>query len=247
MPPIKGVALDAEGVMFDFEMEGHHSAHRRVARELGVELSPMQALEEIPNLVGGPSKLIAQQIHDLVTRRTGGCPLTPEEIREKSIRYFKELFYKVASGEAPLEPRPGFLTALGDLRDSSMHLQVAVGSSTWPEEFWLYWLRTGLADYFSVGNIVLADESNGIRHKPEPDIFLKTAEVMGIDPSEQLVFEDSQRGVEAAVKAGSIVIGITTYDHPREMIRLIEAGAKRVFCSWLEFDAQRLIRSLRNS
>ena len=241
--PVKGIALDAEGVMFDFERDGHHAAHRRVAAELGVLLDSMEALEAIPNLVGGPGKLIAQQIYDLMVKRTGSSRMTPEEIEKQSRKYFRELFGEIASGKKKIWPRPGLESAVRDIRDT-LCLPVVVGSSTWMEEFWIYWMRTGLDKLFMPYQVVLADEANGIRHKPEPDIFLKTAELMGIDPKEQLVFEDSQRGVQAAVRAGSTVIGVTTYDHPREIIRLYEAGAKRVFCDWEEINLPNLIDML---
>ncbi|TSC82461.1 MAG: phosphorylated carbohydrates phosphatase TM1254-like [Parcubacteria group bacterium Gr01-1014_20] len=242
--PIRGIALDAEGVMFDFERDGHHLAHRKVAADLGVTLSDIEALEAIPNLVGGPGKLIAKQIHNLVTERLGSCSLTPEEIEAKSRKYFKELFLKMASGEVKIEPRPGLHGAICFFR--SINIPVVVGSSTWPEEFWIYWFRTGLKGAFPSLQVVLASEENGIRHKPEPDIFLRTAELMGIGPKEQLIFEDSQRGVVAGVAAGSTVIGMTTYDHPREIIRLYEAGAKRVFSDWREVNLRSLIDNLNS-
>lgn len=240
---IKGVALDAEGVMFDFERDGHHLAHRRVAKDLGVELSAQEALESIPNLVGGPGKLIAKQIYDLVQQRTGGSQMTPEEIEAKSREYFRELFLELASGKRKIHPRPGLEDAVNCIyRD--LAIPVVVGSSTWPEEFWIYWMRTGLDLIFSHQKVVLASEALDIRHKPEPDIFIKTAELMGIDPKEQLVFEDSQRGVLAGVAAGSTVIGVTTYDHPREITRLYEAGARRVYCGWREINISNLISIL---
>ncbi len=242
--PIKGIALDAEGAMFDFEKDGHHAAHRMVAKDLGVELTAEEALVEIPNLVGGPGKLIAEQIHNLVTERLGSCGMTPGEIEIESRKYFRELFLRMASGDIVLEPRPGLHGAICFFR--SINIPVVVGSSTWPEEFWIYWFRTGLKGTFPSLQVVLASEEDGIRHKPEPDIFLRTAELMGIDPKEQLIFEDSQRGVVAGVTAGSTVIGMTTYDHPREIIRLYEAGAKRVFSDWREVNLRSLIDNLNS-
>lgn len=45
------------------------------------------------------------------------------------------------------------------------------------------------------------------RSKPEPDIFLKTAEVLGVDPKGCVVIEDSKNGVIAAKRAGMKCIG----------------------------------------
>lgn len=44
--------------------------------------------------------------------------------------------------------------------------------------------------------------------KPDPEVFLKAAEKLGIHPSECFVFEDAQAGVEDAIIAGMRVVGI---------------------------------------
>ena len=44
--------------------------------------------------------------------------------------------------------------------------------------------------------------------KPAPDIFLKTAELMGVDPKTCFVFEDSENGILAGSRAGMKIIGI---------------------------------------
>ena len=48
------------------------------------------------------------------------------------------------------------------------------------------------------------------RPKPEPEIYLKVAELLGMPPSDCIVFEDSQAGVQAARGAGARVVGILT-------------------------------------
>ena len=48
------------------------------------------------------------------------------------------------------------------------------------------------------------------RPKPAPDIYLKAAKGLGVDPATCVVFEDSHSGVEAALAAGMRVVGITT-------------------------------------
>jgi len=50
-----------------------------------------------------------------------------------------------------------------------------------------------------------------VRHgKPHPDVFLKAAEQLGVDPRECIVFEDAPMGVEAARRAGMRAVVITT-------------------------------------
>ena len=44
--------------------------------------------------------------------------------------------------------------------------------------------------------------------KPDPEVFLKGAELLGVAPSECIVFEDAEAGVEAAHNAGMKAVGI---------------------------------------
>jgi len=44
--------------------------------------------------------------------------------------------------------------------------------------------------------------------KPDPEVFLKGAEILGISPSECVVFEDAASGVEAALSGGFFALGI---------------------------------------
>ena len=57
------------------------------------------------------------------------------------------------------------------------------------------------------GAVCSEDVSKG---KPDPEVFLKAAQLINLDPQVCFVFEDSTHGIEAAVHAGMIPIGITT-------------------------------------
>jgi beta-phosphoglucomutase family hydrolase len=65
----------------------------------------------------------------------------------------------------------------------------------------------GLSKYFDV--VVTADDV--VNHKPEPDTFLKCAELMNISPSKCQVFEDGEPGIKAAQKAGMIVTDVKAF------------------------------------
>lgn len=88
--------------------------------------------------------------------------------------------------------------------------------------------KLGLDSYMTV--IVSGDD---VKHgKPEPDIFLKAAELIGVDPSDCLVFEDAPKGVQAGKAAGMLVYGVNK-DKDLAM-KLKEAKADQVFASLAE-------------
>jgi beta-phosphoglucomutase len=60
---------------------------------------------------------------------------------------------------------------------------------------------------------VLVDGTMTAKSKPDPEIFLLAAQLLGIPPSECLVFEDAAAGVEAAKRAGMRCVGIGLEDN----------------------------------
>ncbi len=54
--------------------------------------------------------------------------------------------------------------------------------------------------------------------KPDPETFIKCAELLGVDPQECIVFEDAPKGVEAAQNAGMKVVVLTTMHTEEEFI-----------------------------
>jgi beta-phosphoglucomutase family hydrolase len=81
----------------------------------------------------------------------------------------------------------------------------------------------GIADLFDarVDGVVIARE--GLSGKPDPDSFLRGAELLGVPPSEGAVFEDAVAGVQAG-RAGNfgLVVGVDRHGHPEA---LLEHGA----------------------
>jgi beta-phosphoglucomutase len=74
-------------------------------------------------------------------------------------------------------------------------------------------LKTGIPQYFKT----ILDESFVSKGKPDPEIYLKTAKALNIDPKDCVVFEDSLSGVKAGKAAGCKVVGITTTHGPEEL------------------------------
>ncbi len=74
--------------------------------------------------------------------------------------------------------------------------------------------QIGCQDWFDV--LVTAEDTT--RHKPEPDVFLKAAELLGVSPEKCLVYEDSDLGLLAASAAGMDAIDIRTFHQPRSLL-----------------------------
>ena len=64
--------------------------------------------------------------------------------------------------------------------------------------------KLGITEYFDA----IVDGNSVSKAKPDPEVFLKGAELLGLAPADCTVFEDSQAGIEAARNAGCQVIAI---------------------------------------
>jgi len=122
------------------------------------------------------------------------------------------------------EPMPGLLHLLEQARH--LGVPMAVASASPPENISFILDELNLRSYFQT---VLSGQD--IQHgKPNPEIFLKSAREMKVEPSDCLVFEDGLHGIEAARRAGMDAVLITTTLDPREV-----AGRPHVICAVPDF------------
>jgi len=231
---IKGVAFDLEGTVVDVE-HVHHRAHLAVAEEVGIVISLDDAISKIPHFIGGPDETIYREMCIF-----GGREATREIIAAMLSR--KRVHYERLLERAEIQKRPGFSDVFHVCRD--LCLKVSIGSLTPSAQAKILMDRSGLDGLFLTDPVVLREHVE--LAKPAPDVFLKTAAVMGVAPVAQLVFEDSPNGVRAAVAAGSIAVGMPVYRTSETVGRLLDAGAKRVFFDWREMNIVALIDNLEN-
>lgn len=95
---------------------------------------------------------------------------------------------------------PGLVDLLEKIRNKN--LPMAVASSSTPEMIDLILTKTNLKQYFKV---IVSTQDVG-KSKPSPDVFIKTAEILGVAPFKCLVIEDSKNGIAAAQNAGMTCI-----------------------------------------
>ncbi|HLT82238.1 MAG TPA: HAD family phosphatase [Cyclobacteriaceae bacterium] len=103
-----------------------------------------------------------------------------------------------------IQPVDGLIAFLDKLKALGIPRAIATSAPRENVDFTLE--KTGTQSYFDV----ILDESFVTRGKPDPEIYLKTAEALNLPPAQCVVFEDSISGVLSAKAAGCRVIGITT-------------------------------------
>lgn len=104
---------------------------------------------------------------------------------------------------------PGLLPFIKELRSNGIPMAVATSA---PEENAVFVLEDLRLTPFFDAVLHAAHVSRG---KPHPEIYIKSARAIGLEPGRCVVFEDSIAGVTAGIKAGARVIGVTG-THSRE-------------------------------
>ena len=182
---IQAVIWDLDGVIIDSADE-HRRAWQHLAREEGIKLTD----EDFWATFG-------KRNDDIIAILWG--PLSPEQVqllRDRKEIYFRDLIRQTAA------PLPGSMELMRSLHEAG-YLQ-ALASSAPIENIQLISEVLGLERYLTA----LVSGETVPHGKPAPDIFLKAAQQLHIEPSRSLVIEDAVAGVEAAHAAGMRCIAV---------------------------------------
>lgn len=181
---ISTVIFDLDGLLAD--TEGLHCrAYQMAFSEQGVALDERDYCEHWVRYGKGIVDWVT--LHDL--------ELDPHALRlRKSVHYLDLL-------SSSLRPMDGALTLLETLHGKT---KFALASSSYPDAIDGVITALNIAHYFEV--IVSGVDVPQV--KPAPDIFLKAAHELGVEPAECLVVEDAEKGVLAAYLAGMRCIAV---------------------------------------
>ncbi len=122
----------------------------------------------------------------------------------------KEILYRGFYREH-MQPAPGLLDFLKVLRTQG--IKTALATSAGPGNIDFIVDGLGIRDQFDA--IIGGAEVR--KGKPDPEIYLKAAAMVGVDPADCWVIEDSLQGIAAGLNAGMQVVGITTSHTPTEL------------------------------
>lgn len=118
------------------------------------------------------------------------------ELAERKNERYRNLLLKLT----PADVGDDIRETLGELRKKGVLLAVGSSSKNTP----LILNQVGLENWFDA----VTDGNDITRSKPDPEVFLLAAEKLGLPPSECMVVEDADAGIEAAFKGGFIPVGI---------------------------------------
>jgi beta-phosphoglucomutase family hydrolase len=185
---LRAVIFDFDGVLADTVPLHFRSFHELFAAE-GVDFT-FDDYQEFAN--GAPR---ARTIRTVM-----GDDLDPEKF-ESLMRRKEEIVLELADREG-IGAIPGAIDLVRAFKKHGLRLGMASSSRTAV----LFLEKMGAAPLFDG----TTDASEVPKAKPDPDVFLRTAEKIAVDPQHCLVVEDSVFGVQAGRAAGMKVLGVTT-------------------------------------
>ena len=180
--------FDMDGLLLDSERVAFHS-FLDVTGPRGIERA--QAEPFFLTLVGTSTAITRQRVDEF---------LTSNHDRDVFAQDWSAAFKARLAKGVPL--KPGVAEVLGELSDMGMCM--AVVTSTYGDSARDHLDRAGIIHHFE--HVTGGDEVS--KNKPNPEPYLETAAKLGVNAADCAAFEDSDRGITAAVAAGCRAVQI---------------------------------------
>jgi beta-phosphoglucomutase len=215
MKNIKACIFDLDGVIVDTAVY-HYKAWKRLANNMGFDFTEHQNEQ-----LKGVSRMASLNLilgWGNVTHKT--------EAEKLALATQKNEWYNVMISQmTPAEILPGAREFVQACRNAG--IKTAIGSASKNTSTILNKLQ--LASLFDT----IVDGNSVSKPKPDPEVFLKGAEALQVDPNACVVFEDAVAGVEAALAGGMKAVGIGS---PEVLIKanLVVSGLDKMTLDILE-------------
>lgn len=186
---IQACLFDLDGVLVDTAAY-HYKAWKRLANTMGFDFTEAQN-EQLKGV---------SRVESLNKILAWGKVEKSEAEREELAALKNGWYVEMINKMTPAEVLPGTVDFLTAIHQAGYKL--ALGSASKNSATILE--KTNLAHFFDE----IVDGNSVTKSKPDPEVFLKGAELLGFKPNECVVFEDAVAGVEAAKRGGMKAIGI---------------------------------------
>jgi beta-phosphoglucomutase len=186
---VKACIFDLDGVIVD-TAKYHYLAWKKLATMLNINFT-----EENNERLKGVSRMASLDIILEI-----GNMVLDEKMKEEYAAIKNKWYLDYINQMMPDEILPGSLEFISELKNAG--IKVALGSASKNTPLILERLGIGkLFDAVADGNVVR-------NAKPDPEVFITAAKMLGVQPEDCVVFEDAVAGVEAALNAGMCCVGI---------------------------------------
>jgi len=186
----KAVIFDLDGVLLSTDRY-HYRAWKQLADREGIYFN-----EAINERLRGVSRMESLEI---ILERAAKTYSAPEKEAMATLK--NSIYRQLLESLTPADIFPGVIELLDAL--DRCGIKKAVGSSSKNAGFILE--KTGLNRWFEGA---VCDGNNISRSKPDPQVFLLAAEMLGIAPVDCLAVEDAEAGILAAKAAGMMAMGV---------------------------------------
>ena len=185
----QGVIFDLDGVICSTD-QYHYQAWKALADRLGIYFDPV-----INNRLRGVSRM---ESLDIVLEKSSRSYTRAE--KEALATEKNDTYRQLLQQMSPADLSGDVAETLETLK--SRGIRIAIGSSSKNAPVILE--RIGLSNAFDA----VVDGNSISRSKPDPEVFLKAAQALGLPPEKCLVVEDAHAGVAAALAGGFACAGI---------------------------------------
>lgn len=203
---IKGVLFDFNGTMF-YDGEIQETSWRAYLQgKIGREVTE----DEFQEYVHGRNA-------DITLPYFLGKELSKKEIEELAEE--KEIAYRelCLADKNKFKLASGLIEFLDYLKESKIPFTIATASGLNNVKF--FFEHLGLEKWFNMHNVVYDDGT--IPGKPEPEIYIRAANKIGIPINECMVFEDSKSGIISAHRAGAYkIVGVASMSNKEDMLKI---------------------------
>ncbi|MDZ7878226.1 MAG: beta-phosphoglucomutase [Saprospiraceae bacterium] len=190
MKKIDACIFDLDGVICD-TAKYHFKAWKRLANELGFDFT-----EEENEQLKGVSRVESLNL----ILHWGGKRINDAEEKAALATQKNDWYLELIQHMSASDILPGVEHFLRDVQKRG--IKIALGSASKNSRMILD--RLGLTHYFEV----IIDGNSTSQSKPHPEVFLMGAEQLGVSPKNSIVFEDAEKGLEAARRGGFYAVGV---------------------------------------
>lgn len=214
---LRGVIFDFNGTMV-FDEKFHMAAWKKfLAEKLGEEISDEEYRN---NFQAIPADVTVRKYFDKV-----GDAEIVELVAEK-----EKIYRELCKADDDWKLADGLEKFLDMLKENKIPFTIATSAPL--ENVKFFFENINLAKWFNFEYVVYDDGT--LPGKPAPDIFLKAAEVLGVEISDCVIFEDSRSGIRAAKHAhANKIVGVTSTLSEEE---LLQVGANVAIADYKNLD-----------